>query len=54
MSYFEKLRIWDGTYEAEVDKLGYLVGIDILHHKCHEGKDFTIEFLLRGNLLNPS
>jgi len=29
------------TYTAEVDPLGYLVGIDIVHHKIHEGDLFT-------------
>ena len=35
-------KIWDGTTVAEVDALtGYLVGIDIVHHKAHEGGLFS-------------
>ena len=36
------IRIWDGTRFAEVDILGYLVGIDIVHHKVHEGNFYTV------------
>lgn len=38
----ETIRIWDGTRFAEVDVLGYLVGIDIVHHKVHEGNFYTV------------
>ena len=38
-----KIRIWDGTTEAEVDGLmGYLVGMDIVHHKAHEGNLYSM------------
>lgn len=31
-----KIQITDGTYDAGVDFLGYLVAIEIEHHKVHE------------------
>lgn len=34
--------ITDGTYTAEVDSLGYLVAIEIEHHKVHEGIFYTV------------
>lgn len=37
-----KIKVTDGTYDAEVDKLGYLIGIDIDHHKVHEGERYTM------------
>jgi hypothetical protein len=40
MNLATRIRVWDGTYYAEVDSLGYLVGIDIGHHKIHEGYGF--------------
>ena len=33
--------ITDGTYTAEVDSLGYLVAIEVEHHKVHEGDFYT-------------
>lgn len=38
----DKVKITDGTYDAEVDVLGYLVAIEIEHHKVHEGKFYTV------------
>ena len=37
-----KIRVWDGTTEAEVDSVaGYLVGIATAHHKVHEKVFFS-------------
>jgi hypothetical protein len=43
-----KVKITDGTYDAEVDGLGYLVGIDIAHHKIHESKRYAIRHFGTG------
>lgn len=37
-----RIIITDGTYDAEVDPLGYLAQIAIEHHKVHEGVFYTV------------
>lgn len=37
-----QVKITDGTYIAEIDHLGYLVSIEIEHHKVHEGVFYTV------------
>lgn len=39
----QRVKVWDEITVAEVDRIGYLVVIDELHHKIHEGKLFQIE-----------
>jgi len=42
MGYSPYVIIWDGTYKGEVDSQGYLVSIDIAHHKVHEGNHYFV------------
>jgi len=41
-NYIGKVKLTDGTYDAEVDPLGYLVNIPIGHHKVHAGEYFIV------------
>ncbi len=41
MSFFRRIKIWDGVTEWLIDKLRGGVTIDFDHHKVHEGDLFT-------------
>ena len=41
MSFFRRIKIWDGITEWLIDKIGAGVLIDQVHHEVHEGKSFT-------------
>jgi hypothetical protein len=43
-----KVKITDGTTDAEVDGLGYLVTVDIEHHKIHDNQRFTVSLFATG------
>lgn len=38
----DKIKIWDGTYEAAVDILGYLIMVEVEHSKVHFGVFYTV------------